>query len=754
MTAYMNSSDNEEGSKVDASAWFARALRYLSHARLMLVCLALGLIAGVVYFVFGKPVYYSRSLLSVTVLALPVNSESGKTSDSSATSANRTLALRSFQRQLLSDHIQLRVAQKLGVAGPSDSPESVRQFAIPSVEISFLDSDFLEVGVYSYYPEVVRKYAETLIAEYTTQEKEVTGAFRARALDTYVKELDEYKARLDDHLKRRMEFEESNSLAQLFVEQSGLTQVPREIVLTKERLRQMGEVRARLASEKDTLDVITRLSLLTSVRYDDPVEVGTVVRNPASGTIEARLPAAQSASSMLRSGEYIVSPSMVESMEPWRDLEKRQRELRDEQRRATSIYQPGHASMQKFSSELATLDTKLQAELDVAQQKFDIEFARHTDRLKSLEAKVPEYNEVTAKYEKYRQDYQLMEKGQLDWDKAHSELALNVARLQFGADKERIHVDFGGTVALRDSDPVSPNKMKLALIGGGLGLLLAFGVPTLLMLWDTSVNRLIDIEERTGVNGLGLIPLSSRELLEDIFRSPILDARVPNFILEAHRIIRSGIMLHPNRKDQSQVVMVTSARPTEGKTTLSANLAWAFHSMGESVLLVDCDLRRGRVADIVQLPNQTGISTLLMNEEAGDELIQHTRSSTLDVITRGPIVAGATELLCCERLEEIVAGWRLKYDRIILDTPPVLGLSETASLQRVVDGVVLVVRAHRTLTKDVVDAIDMLRRAGAHMFGLVLNAVDLSKLSNHYTYYYYSPLYYSEMEVRQQAPAQ
>jgi Mrp family chromosome partitioning ATPase len=78
----------------------------------------------------------------------------------------------------------------------------------------------------------------------------------------------------------------------------------------------------------------------------------------------------------------------------------------------------------------------------------------------------------------------------------------------------------------------------------------------------------------------------------------------------------------------------------------------------------------------------------------------------------------------------------------------VLGLSETASLQRVVDGVVLVVRAHRTLTKDVVEAADMLRRAGAHMFGLVLNAVDLSKLANHYTYYYYSPLYYSEMETR------
>ena len=319
--------------------------------------------------------------------------------------------------------------------------------------------------------------------------------------------------------------------------------------------------------------------------------------------------------------------------------------------------------------------------------------------------------------------------------------------LDFGADKDRLQLDFEGMETLRDSDPISPSKMRLFMIAIGLGIALAFGLPTLLMLGDTAANRLQDVEARTGVKGIGVIPLADKQFLEDIFRAPTLDANVPNFLLEAHRIIRSNITLHPNREKGSQVVMITSARPTEGKTTLACNLAWAFHSMGERVLLVDADLRRGRVAKITKLPNEPGLASLLVDENVGDSAILHTRAETLDVIPRGPIVTGATEILCCARFEELMEGWRKNYDRIVLDTPPVLGLSETASLQRVVDGVVLVVRAHRTPLKDVADAVDLLNRAGAHIFGTVLNAVDLTKLSNHYTYYYYSPSYYDEMET-------
>jgi len=736
MPDYFPSEEKEGG--FDATQWFARSLRYLSYGRLMVICLGAAVLAGVAYFVFSRPTYYSRSLVRVTVLALPVSSDSGK----DGTTVPRALTLRLFERKLMADHIQARVAQKLGVATAKDSPEAIREFVIPSVRIAFLDADYMEVSVYSFFPHVVRDYTQALLAEYTALEKEVQDNFRDKALDTYVNELKQYRVKLDENLKKRMDFEESTSLAQVFIQQNSLTQVPKDIVLTKERLEKMKGILRRLDQEGEKLEVVTKLSLLSAAKSEEVIEVGSVVRNAVSGTIQTVQPQAKGSS------DVIVSPAMVESVEPWRDLEKRQRELQEELHRTAAIYQPGHEAMRKVTAEIAAVHDKLKAELEVANQRFQLELAQLTDKLRALEAKLPEYNEVTAKYEQFRQDYQLLEKGQIDWDKAHSELGVNIAKLQFGADKERIRVDFAGVVALRDSDPVSPSKMKLALISAGMGLLLSLGVPTLLMMWDTSVNRLQDIEERTGIRSMGLIPLAAKEFLQDIFRSPTLDAETPNFLLEAHRIIRSNINLHPNKHGKSQVIMVTSARPSEGKTTLAANLAWAYRSMGEKVLLVDGDLRRGRVAKIAQVPNDVGLSSLLIDESAAETAIIHTREATLDVIPRGPIITGVTELLCTERFEELMNEWRSKYDRIILDTPPVLGLSETATLQRVADGVVLVIRAHKTLTKDVADAVDTLKRTGAHFFGLVLNAVDLSKLANHYTYYYYSPLYYSEMEVR------
>jgi Mrp family chromosome partitioning ATPase len=118
------------------------------------------------------------------------------------------------------------------------------------------------------------------------------------------------------------------------------------------------------------------------------------------------------------------------------------------------------------------------------------------------------------------------------------------------------------------------------------------------------------------------------------------------------------------------------------------------------------------------------------------------------VIPRGPVIAGTTEILCQKRFEDLMTLFREHYDRIIVDTPPVLGLSETNTLQRVCDGVVLVVRAEATSRKDVGDAVTMLKKAGAHFFGFVLNAVDLSKGSNYFNYYYYSAAYYDDFDQR------
>ena len=105
-------------------------------------------------------------------------------------------------------------------------------------------------------------------------------------------------------------------------------------------------------------------------------------------------------------------------------------------------------------------------------------------------------------------------------------------------------------------------------------------------------------------------------------------------------------------------------------------------------------------------------------------------------------MVGTTDLLVQQVFEKLLATFKADYDHIVLDTPPVLGLSETTFLQRVVDGVLFVVRAEKTPRKDVVDGMTLLRKAGAHLYGLVLSDLDLNRVSNYYNYYYYSPSYY------------
>ena len=253
-----------------------------------------------------------------------------------------------------------------------------------------------------------------------------------------------------------------------------------------------------------------------------------------------------------------------------------------------------------------------------------------------------------------------------------------------------------------------------------------------------------EIEASTGLTGIGVVPNTDPKELDSIFRSAAIDSEVPNHLLEAFRIIRSQILIRPNAQKLNQVIMVTSARPSEGKSTQAANLAWAFYSMGERTLLVDCDLRRGRIAKITGVRQAPGLTNLLVDKCSQEEAVCETQSELLNVLPRGPVIAGTTEILCQEKFHHMITEWRKQYDRIIIDSPPVLGLSETSSLQEVADGVVLVIRSEVTRVVDVTATVDQLRRSGAHFFGFVLNAVDLSKLTNYYYYYYYSPDYYGD----------
>jgi succinoglycan biosynthesis transport protein ExoP len=521
-----------------------------------------------------------------------------------------------------------------------------------------------------------------------------------------------------------------------------------DLLKAQHKFRKYSEVREILtaraqAGERQALDELSILQNAKSIASDRST-VGQVL--PASGDVKDALSNPGLGFHVPLNQAVVVQPSMVEGITPWQQLEKDRREVEAEIEVASRTYLEDHQVMKNLRERLRRIDEGLLSELETERKRFDVDYRRLQQEITQLESKIPDYARSTEKLNKLRQEYMLGQEGDLAWGKAYTDLSKMITTMEFGVDKDRVDLRFREFSTLRDEDPVSPTKSKLAMMAVVLAVGLGLGVPFGLEQLNDQFTSLEAFERATGIKGIGVVPKSTTEVLENITRPMEDPSKKPNHVLECYRVIRAHLSLQAGDKPGAKVVMLTSSRPGEGKTTTSANLAWAFQSSGSRVLLVDLDFRRGRVHRLFKESRGPGLCQSLTGEMPLEETKRHTPLPLLDYYSRGDTVAGSSELLCRLGLEQAVEEWKNDYDWIILDTPPVLGLSETTSLQRVADGVVIVVKSESTHRRDVLDAIGQIQKSGARLFGVVLNSVDLSKVSNYYNYYYSSAHYYQAFD--------
>jgi succinoglycan biosynthesis transport protein ExoP len=738
--------------KFDPLKLIAQVLSYAKHVRLMLLMMACGLMAGIVAYMFTTPSYRSTAAVIMHGFGAPlVDRENPETFQSSSFH-------RSFLTRFRSAPVQLAAAKRMGLLGETATSEDLLD-VIPSLVVLPVDSRSLEITVVAHEPRAVRGFAEAMVAAYQELQQENYEEYRDEALRRYTEQVSRLEEEISQTISSLSSVERDQNLTEAMLEQQSLLDIPKQLIQTRERLARMRDVKTLLTnlesqggsdgsgagSGPDTKigNMMSLLSLLGSFEDETEVSVGDVM--PTTGSFKGSLTATKG-----RETRHIVSPAEVDSIEPWRKLEKERRLLINQIQQNSSIYQPGHRVMKDLSQKLDETERALETEFKMLRQKFDLNYAGLEEKEKQLQARVPEYHTVTEQVGRSSHVYSTIAAKQKMWDEARERLAKKLSTVTFAEDFDWIELRFKGLVSLRDDIPVSPSKAKIAIIALALGVAGALGVPTALNLLNTSASTIPQLEQITGLQGIGIVPMTSKTMLEDVSRSPAQGSSAPNFLLECFRVIRANIIMHPNRHQRSQVVLVTSARPQEGKTTQATNLAWAFQSMGEKTLLLDCDLRRGRVHGVVNIDKAPGMTRLLLGECSIEEATHSTGPNGFDVIPRGPVIAGTTEILCQTAFRDLLEYFRTKYDRIVIDAPPVLGLSESSSLQQSVDGTVLVVRAEVTGRKDVLDALAILRRSQAHFFGFVLNAVDLSKLGNYYNYYYYSSPYYDQMESEEE----
>ncbi len=286
------------------------------------------------------------------------------------------------------------------------------------------------------------------------------------------------------------------------------------------------------------------------------------------------------------------------------------------------------------------------------------------------------------------------------------------------------------TVPLR---PVRPRVMQNTLLAAVVGGMLAVGVVFLVDALDDTVKGPEDITRNTGTVVLGVIASY------DAAKSDLVTLAEPRSpIAEAFRSLRTNIQFASVDKPL-QSILVTSALPSEGKSTVAANLAITIAQSGKRVVLLESDLRRPSVHRYLKVPNRMGLSTMFVRPQVYlDGNLQGTRIPNLKVLTAGDLPPNPSELLGSERMQAILRQLREQADVLILDTPPMMAVTDAVVLAPRVDGVLLVARPGGTKISALRTAVEQLRRTGANILGVVLNEVQMKG----YRYRYYSNMYY------------
>ena len=221
-------------------------------------------------------------------------------------------------------------------------------------------------------------------------------------------------------------------------------------------------------------------------------------------------------------------------------------------------------------------------------------------------------------------------------------------------------------------------------------------------------------------------------------RSNLLTPKSDFFIREAYKTLRTNVSFALTGEEECNVIIVTSSMQGEGKSITATNLAISYAMTDRKVLLVDCDLRRPKLARLLQMSSKAGLSNLIMKPELKQQAILESSTPGLDIMLSGDIPPNPSELLGSPRMQRLLKQLREEYDFIILDTPPINMVTDAVVLAPQSDGVLFLVRANHTDRGAVMHAVSQLEYAKAKILGFVLNDVNMEKTHYGYKQYRYS----------------
>jgi capsular exopolysaccharide synthesis family protein len=412
----------------------------------------------------------------------------------------------------------------------------------------------------------------------------------------------------------------------------------------------------------------------------------------------------------------------------------------------TTKYGPNFPRVRELRDQVATLQRQVDSEMRNVQQRIHEEYATATHTLDLMQIQLDRQlqdayrlNESAAQYALLRQD---AESSRQLYDQL--QLKLKESNLASGLNTASVNVI---DEALLPLGPVSPDVHSNVMISGALGLLVGVLAAFIFDSLDDTLRTTEDVELFSGLLSIGAIPHfqpAARSRQDDAGEEPgerrrLISISAPaSPTAEAYRALRSSILLSAI-DNPLRTVVVTSAFMSEGKSTLSANIGVMLAQRGERVLIVDADLRRSTLHLLFGLRRPAQGLTNLLSRQSDESVILHPlpQVPTLSYLPAGAVPPNPAELLASHRMAEMMRQWAEQYDRVIIDTAPILAVSDSLAPAARADSVLLVVRAGVTRKKALMRTRELLRRVNAHLLGAVVNDIDMRKDS----YYNYSGPY-------------
>ncbi len=294
--------------------------------------------------------------------------------------------------------------------------------------------------------------------------------------------------------------------------------------------------------------------------------------------------------------------------------------------------------------------------------------------------------------------------------------------------------------------PVRPRVLNTLLLGLLFGALGGVGLALALEMLDSSVTTQADIEERIGVPFLGFIPTIAKEDAQKAGGTDLFLHRQPkSAVAECCRAVRTNLLfMSPDKPFKT--MLVTSSGPEEGKSTTAINLGIAMSQSGNRVIILDTDMRRPRLHKAFGVPNEVGVSAVVVGEASMEDAIKSTEVPHLFLMPCGAIPPNPAELLHTQAFRDLVQKLGERFDRVILDSPPIGAVADAVVLAAHVDGVVIVLKGGVTHREVARRAVKALRDVKAKLFGAVLNDINIHDSKYGYEYYAYNRYgyYYGE----------